>query len=614
MPEQQIQQSFTPPAQEPATPTQGGATDFGDNSAMQGRMAAASTPKAAFAAAAASPTSPLPYQGELQARFGASMTDLRAHLGQQGILQSLGAEAATDGRDLVFASNNPDKETVTEEVAHAMQARVGSSGGSGVSNPNDPAEREAKAVASGQGDSVGLGMSAGVMRKEATSSAIGEDFVITQALDPSCATLSPKQEAKIDAFVLAANALVVPWSAARASGEYYLETAGLVSLLSNIRAEFAADSGKAGLVDSRNIQTAELARRLRVGTFASSIQEIHSFNPLSGLNGYLEMLAMPAVDVEHNYNLTTVAALSAGVDIVADAGARTSLYHIKYSNSLGMSWECDVGTVTSIIGAGPSIPPFFGDFETSGKHQDVSAGTATPDRYFAPSFFTGAEVQGQSASIGLALVTDTSSLLFSSNGRSLMFDTSGVNGGIGTSQLPNATIQTQGGRAKQVGETENAFAGPLAEFSLGAPIDWQTIAEAGIHFGTGSVRLSESGQRTISMLSEIGSSAAIQAPNGQLRITIVGRASTLWQRETPSKDATQHNQQLAGQRALLVDHQLRAAFLSKADIQSTQTLLSESEFAAFASAASRENPNDNRQEDRAVYVRIEFSACEGTNE
>jgi hypothetical protein len=129
MPEQQIQQSFTPPAQEPATPTQGDATDFGDNSAMQERMAAASTPKAAFAAAAASPTSPLPYQGELQARFGASMTDLRAHLGQQGILQSLGAEAATDGQDLVFASSNPDKETVTEEVAHAMQARVGSSGG-----------------------------------------------------------------------------------------------------------------------------------------------------------------------------------------------------------------------------------------------------------------------------------------------------------------------------------------------------------------------------------------------------------------------------------------------------------------------------------------------------
>jgi len=98
----------------------------------------------ALAAATDDPPDPLPHLAALEKSFGRSLSDMRAYTGRKQIL-GLNAKALAKGSDtLVFAEEDPSLEVVAEEVAHALQP---SSGGQGVSDPNDPSEDEAKGVA-----------------------------------------------------------------------------------------------------------------------------------------------------------------------------------------------------------------------------------------------------------------------------------------------------------------------------------------------------------------------------------------------------------------------------------------------------------------------------------
>ena len=606
MPEQQKQSSHTPRAQEPAAPTQTGAADFGDNSAMQERLAAASTPKAAFAAAADSPTSPLPFQTELQARFGASMSDLRAHLGQQGILQSLGAEAATDGKDLVFASSNPDKETVTEEVAHAMQARVGSGNGSGVSHPSDPAEREAKAVAAGQGDSVGLGMSAGVMRKEATHADA------SLAIDPGayvCPTLSDSEDTILRSFALAAHSLMLPWKAQRTTGNLRFDTQGLDQLFTNLLQRWGkrpeAETGGSRDLYSDATASSQLKLLLNKDGFASHVAEIRATNPLKGLGGYATILGIPQSSVTHSYTIKVFVAgdaeLSSDPSGLLSSNVEAGLYEIEYQNSMGMEWSQMAVGGKGYASFGVAAPGKSYNLTTSLGLETLNAATATSKLYYGPEFFSEAEFAFVSADIaGPAIGTSAGVMTFQNGGQSLTFDTSGKLMPIGTDAKGSASASMGAGKLLPVGQ-EEYIAVPGNTEKLARPTtNWVKLLQADFYFETGSAELRAD---SVGLLVRIGELAAVVGdsdPLIQFRAVISGSASPRWGENTEATIAEEKNSELAAKRADTISSSLT--------VELVETLQKEglAEMNLSANVASDSPSNSNNATDRHVALLLEF--------
>lgn len=129
---------------------------------------AALDPGAAFERAAAGPAGELPYRAEMEHRFGADFSAVRAYTGRD--LSSLGAHAATRGDDIAFAAGTPDRQTVAHELTHVLQSRQGRAGDASLSSPHDASEREARQVASdldrGQPLTVGAAPAGQVQRQD----------------------------------------------------------------------------------------------------------------------------------------------------------------------------------------------------------------------------------------------------------------------------------------------------------------------------------------------------------------------------------------------------------------------------------------------------------------
>jgi hypothetical protein len=89
------------------------------------------------------PPDSMPFLAQLETSFGRPLGHLQAYTGRPQIL-AMQAKAVSRGNQVVFAEENPDLETVAEEVAHSFQP---SSGGQDVSDPRDDSEDEAKAAA-----------------------------------------------------------------------------------------------------------------------------------------------------------------------------------------------------------------------------------------------------------------------------------------------------------------------------------------------------------------------------------------------------------------------------------------------------------------------------------
>lgn len=96
---------------------------------------------------------------ELGAGFGADFSSVRVHADSEaaGVAQSLQAQAFSYGSDLYFGAgtyrpeSSSGRELLAHELAHVVQAQSGSSHGGGtttVGRADDPAEREADAMAS----------------------------------------------------------------------------------------------------------------------------------------------------------------------------------------------------------------------------------------------------------------------------------------------------------------------------------------------------------------------------------------------------------------------------------------------------------------------------------
>ena len=116
---------------------------------LAGRPAAAD----AFGRATAGPDSPVPHLARMEAAFGTSFADVRAHVGgadtRAGLAQ-LGARAATRGDRVAFAETSPDEQLVAHELAHVVQQRAGGAvqrAAVEVGPAGDPAELRAEAAA-----------------------------------------------------------------------------------------------------------------------------------------------------------------------------------------------------------------------------------------------------------------------------------------------------------------------------------------------------------------------------------------------------------------------------------------------------------------------------------
>lgn len=96
---------------------------------------------AVLAAARTGASSALPFRSELEASFGADLSEIVAWLGVD--LDGIEGAAAASGSEVFFASANPGREQVAEEVAHVLQGHRGQ----GVSRPGDTSEREAVSAA-----------------------------------------------------------------------------------------------------------------------------------------------------------------------------------------------------------------------------------------------------------------------------------------------------------------------------------------------------------------------------------------------------------------------------------------------------------------------------------
>jgi hypothetical protein len=104
------------------------------------------------------PAGDLPFRPEMEAAFGRDLSAVRAST-EPAAMASLGAEAATLGDRVAFASATPDRRLVAHELTHVVQNQ----GGGGIasrgvlSDRGSAAEREAEAVA----DRVASGDAAG---------------------------------------------------------------------------------------------------------------------------------------------------------------------------------------------------------------------------------------------------------------------------------------------------------------------------------------------------------------------------------------------------------------------------------------------------------------------
>ncbi len=134
-------------------PTQSKAAASPAQARRAGTAAPSTDAAGVFAGATSGPGQPVPFRDEMERAFGEDFSSVKAHLGQREAMSRIGAQAATQGDSIAFATSNPDRTLVAHELAHVVQGREGRIGLSapaashGVSNPSDSLEREAEATA-----------------------------------------------------------------------------------------------------------------------------------------------------------------------------------------------------------------------------------------------------------------------------------------------------------------------------------------------------------------------------------------------------------------------------------------------------------------------------------
>ena len=114
-----------------------------------GHGAITQDPEAVFLRATQGAAAAVPFRAEMERRYGADFSNVRAFLGRASEARQLGARGATRGEQIVFASSTPDRALVAHELTHVLQQRAagGAATGRAVSDPGDAAEVEARRAA-----------------------------------------------------------------------------------------------------------------------------------------------------------------------------------------------------------------------------------------------------------------------------------------------------------------------------------------------------------------------------------------------------------------------------------------------------------------------------------
>jgi hypothetical protein len=110
-------------------------------------------PGSVFADATSGSGGAIPFRSEMERSFGQDFSGVSSFTGKSSQMESLSAEAATQGESIAFGTSSPSKSLVAHELTHVVQNRnAGVSGNvaasSTISRPSDGAEREADRVAS----------------------------------------------------------------------------------------------------------------------------------------------------------------------------------------------------------------------------------------------------------------------------------------------------------------------------------------------------------------------------------------------------------------------------------------------------------------------------------
>jgi hypothetical protein len=474
-----------------------------------------------------------------------------------------------------------------------------------VSNPNDPAEREAKAVASGQGDSVGLGLSAGVMRKEA------DQLESTLTIDPAasvCPSHSPAEENLLAAFASAAHALMLPWVSQRQTGNLRFDTGALdqlfVTLLSQwgTRDETAAAGGVADLY-SDQAALSRLQQLLQRDSFGVYVAEIRALNPLKGLGGYARILGIPTSDVTHDYVITVHLAVDTAIKFeptgTLTAPIEAGLYEIHYRNSLGMEWSQNAAGIKVAGSVGASASRRTANMTSSMGTKTVHSASATSHLYYGPDFFSEAEYVFVEAEAGAALVGGSVGVMTLYNGpQSLTFDTSGKIAPIGTDTKGSASFSMGGGKLHPLGSTQYMDEAGSTQNLFQATPDWSPLAVADFYFPTGSAELRGDGVETLRQIGELARIVGDSDPLLEFRALIQGSSSPIWNASTPEATAQENNQALATQRASNIESLL--------NIELVETLQRDTLTATTDSSVATSAPMSNKPTDRRVSLTIEL--------
>ena len=62
----------------------------------------------------------------MESSFGMDFSGVESHFGMSDALGQINANAATDGKSVAFADDNPSKETVAHELTHVAQQSLSS--------------------------------------------------------------------------------------------------------------------------------------------------------------------------------------------------------------------------------------------------------------------------------------------------------------------------------------------------------------------------------------------------------------------------------------------------------------------------------------------------------
>jgi hypothetical protein len=161
---------------------------------------------AAVATILQAPVGDLPFRAELESRFGTSLEGVRVRVGPeaQAAVRALGAQAATFGHDIAFASTAPSIDLVAHELAHVVQQRSGRA--QGVQVDEQQAERAERGDSAAVADVVEETMPGG----DGRAPELRKKAVVHDDLDPD--QLEKKGEIEAGELSAAQIASAIAWN------------------------------------------------------------------------------------------------------------------------------------------------------------------------------------------------------------------------------------------------------------------------------------------------------------------------------------------------------------------------------------------------------------------